>query len=219
MLMSLFQGLLDLLAPARCAACASPLAEPAAVFCAACAPLVEPRQPDAVGLPYRALFHYGGPVADAIRRLKYGGCSEVASALGPALTDAVADWHDKLDAVTAVPLWPRKLHRRGYNQSGLLARHVARGLGLPFQPLWLERAREGQRQVGQSRVARLAQVRGAFAARPQVRDQRVLLIDDVRTTGATLDEAARALESAGATAVYQLVLAEADERGAYTPLY
>jgi ComF family protein len=218
MLKGLFEGLLDLLAPARCAACNSLLNGIGAPFCPACSPLLEWLEPDAVGLPYRALFRYGGPAADAIRRLKYEGSSEIASALGPALTEAVLDWQTKLDAVTAIPLSPRKLRVRGYNQSGLLARQVARGLGLPFQPRWLTRVREGQRQVGQTRHARLAQARGAFAASPQVSGRAVLLLDDVRTTGATLDEAGRVLEQAGASAVYRLVLAEADERGAYTPL-
>lgn len=217
MLRDLFDGLLDLLAPAACAACASRVAtsEP---FCGACAPLLEPLPADAAGLPYRALYRYGGPIADAIRRLKYEGFSEVAAAVAPLLIDTVSDWQPALDAVCAIPITPRKLRTRGYNQSCLLARHVARGLDLPFRPSGLRRVREGARQVGQGRAARLAQAHGAFEADLRVRDLRILLIDDVRTTGATLREASRALEAAGARTVHQLVLAEADERTAYTPL-
>lgn len=229
MLSRVFDGLLDLLAPQRCSACASIFssqAEPRAStlshsgepFCAACSPLLEPLQRD-VGLPYRALFRYGGPIADAIRRLKYEGVSEVARALGPELSAAVLDWQNTLDAVTAIPLAAGKLRTRGYNQSGLLARQVASSLMLPFEPLWLRRAREGQRQVGQSRAARRAQAQGAFVGSPRARGKVVLVIDDVRTTGATLAAASSALEQAGASAVYQLVLAEAEERAGYGPLY
>jgi len=217
MLKELFEGLLELLAPRRCAACGSLLGEQGEPLCAACSPLLEPLEPD-VGLPYRALFRYGGPIADAIRRLKYEGMSEVASAMGPSLSDAVIDWQPRLHAVTAVPLAGAKLRTRGYNQSGLLARQVADRLALPFEPLWLRRVREGQRQVGQSKAARLAQTQGAFVASPHAHGKTILLVDDVRTTGATLSAAALALEQAGALAVYQLVLAEADERRAYAPL-
>lgn len=218
MLQRVFHGLLDLLAPSTCAACDATLDEGEHGFCPACEPLIESLLDEATS-SYRALFRYGGPIAEAIQRLKYQGRSDVARGLSTHLADAVADLRGRVDVVTAVPLSREKLRKRGYNQSGLLAQPIAKALLVPFRPLWLTRVREVGRQVGQSRAMRLRQTRDAFAARTEVRDKLVLLIDDVRTTGATLAAASDALLQAGARDVYQLVLAEADDRASVAPLY
>jgi ComF family protein len=218
MLTRVFSGLLDLLAPRSCVSCTSYLNEQERAFCPACEPLLEPLIDEATS-SYRALYRYGGPVAEAIQRLKYQGCSEVARALSMDLANAVIDLRGRVDAVTAIPLSRAKLRTRGYNQSGLLARCVARSLMVPCRPRWLHRTHEMGRQVGQSRATRVAQTRDAFAAQPAVRGKRVLLVDDVRTTGATLLAATDALLRGGAHDVYQLVLAEADDRSEGASLY
>lgn len=208
MIGAIFSGIVDLLAPPGCAACAAPLAVRESPFCTACEPLVEPL--DLAHEGFHALFRYGGPVAAAIRRLKYEGFSEVAQAFSADLRAAAAGLPDGLDAVTAIPLTRKRLRERGYNQSGLIARQVARARSLPYRPYWLERVREAHPQAGQSRAQRLAQVHGAFVASPKVAGKTLVVVDDVRTTGATLADATRALHEAGARAVVQLTLAFAD---------
>ena len=114
-----------------------------------------------------------------------------------------------IDVVVPVPLHPRRLAERGYNQAALLAAPVARRLGVPFAPCALARVRDTPQQVVMDRASRLLNVAGAFAVRDRtfVAGGRVLLIDDVRTTGATLDGCARALHEVGARAILALVLA------------
>jgi ComF family protein len=195
----LFSGLLDLLAPPTCPACGLP-DEPRPgplSLCPACAPLVEPapaaQQPPANDA---ALCLYQGPLADAIRRFKYADQRQLLRYFAPLLTAAAQHYAGRVDAVVPVPLHPRKLRARGWNPAALLARPVAATLGVPLRTSWLRRARETAVQAGLSREARLHNVRGAFVAKPAP-PARVLLVDDVRTTGATLLEAAECLTAQG----------------------
>jgi predicted amidophosphoribosyltransferase len=112
------------------------------------------------------------------------------------------------DIVTAIPATPGRYRKRSYHQAELIARSLAKNLGLPYRPL-LGRF-EAPSQVGASRDVRLERVKGTFwAKRPQyTTGQRVLVIDDVLTTGATLDEAANVLDAAGATKVWGAVVAK-----------
>jgi len=109
-----------------------------------------------------------------------------------------------------VPLSRERQDGRGFNQSLLIARRLA-GDALPVIPGWLARMRDTPSQVGQDREARHANVAGAFACPDPaaVRGQRILLLDDVATTGATLDACARALRAAGVASVHALVVAKA----------
>lgn len=114
----------------------------------------------------------------------------------------------EVDVVAPVPLHPRRLAERGYNQAALLASPVARGLRVPLVPRALTRVDDTPQQVMLDRAARLVNLEGAFsAARARVRGTRVLLVDDVRTTGATLDACTNVLREAGAIDVLSLVLA------------
>jgi ComF family protein len=115
------------------------------------------------------------------------------------------------DLVIPIPLhWRRRLSR-GYNQSAILAEHVARRLDRPCQETWLRRTRNTPQQTTQTEASRWDNVRGAFSAKPRpgLKGRRVLLIDDVLTTGSTCSEAARALRLAGAARVVVAVLAHA----------
>jgi ComF family protein len=205
-------GLLDLLDPPCCPACTFPLDRDAseAGFCAACGPLVElapaRMRPPEVNA---AVLVYAGPAADAIRRFKYAGQTAIAGPLARLLVAAALAYAGAIDAVVPMPLHPSKLRARGWNPSLVLARPVARALGVPLRPLWLSRMRATRVQAGLSSVDRLRNVYGAFRARA-VPGCRVLLIDDVRTTGATLSEAARELETRG-HAVTTLALAWAPD--------
>ncbi len=117
---------------------------------------------------------------------------------------------DQIDVVIPVPLHPRRLRWRGYNQSLELAVPVARALNAPALPKALERVRDTVPQSRLSGTERLSNLAGAFKADPEaVAEKRVLLVDDVSTTGSTLRECSKALNAAGAKAVDVLVLAVA----------
>jgi len=193
-------GFLSLLAPPRCAGCDAP-GEGSAIFCASCTPLIE-----RVAGP-GAVFEYGGPVADAIQRFKYEGRSELAALLGSLMAGAAAPWAGKVDAVVPVPLHWRRRRERGYDQAALLAMPVAKALGVVPLLRGLRRVRNTPSQVQLPHGERQRNVAGAFAPRQLRGLRRVLLIDDVRTTGATLCAASRALAAGGVSEVHTLVLA------------
>ncbi|MFK7984385.1 MAG: ComF family protein [Sandaracinaceae bacterium] len=202
----LSHGLLDLLAPLRCAACDFPLPSGLDGFCEGCGLLLDPVSDVTVD---RAAYLHGGPLAEAIARYKYQGRSELAGPLARLLVEAARPLAGRFDLIASVPLHPRRLRARGYDQTALWVGPLARALGgRPAREL-LERRRDTPPQVGLSADARAANVRGAFSL-PQparVQDQRVLLIDDVRTTGATLAACAERVLAAGAATVETLVLA------------
>lgn len=198
-------GLLDLLAPRSCPGCDLDLPPGAMGACGACEPLLE-RLPRERGLD--APFAYGGPLADAIRRLKYAGRTDLAAPLGALFADACGAMNGRVDRVVPVPLHPSRLRARGFNQAALLAAPVARKLGVPLETHALRRVRATDAQAGLDASARADNVRGCFVSRP-VRG-RILVLDDVRTTGATFADVARALREAGAAEVLVLALAAAE---------
>jgi len=207
MLQRLVSGLLDLLSPPRCAACGALLEARVMGFCDACAPLLERAPRDLTSARDAAACLYGGPLRDALHRLKYEGASELAPALARLLAKPAGSFAGRVDCVAVVPLHARKLRQRGYNQSALLARPIARLLGVPCVPRLLVRTRDSGAQVGKNRSDRIGQLTGAMRASRRARARTVLLIDDVRTSGATLAEARRALYEAEVRDVYTLVLA------------
>jgi ComF family protein len=196
------------LAPPRCAACDGRVALLAA-FCPDCARAVLP--PDPPATPCLAAFAYGGPIARAVARLKYEQRPDLARPLGDLLAARIAREAAALRApvVVPVPLHPRRLAERGYNQSALLARRVARHLGGVPRALALARVRDTQPQATLGAAARRSAVAGAFEARHprQVAGQAVILVDDVCTTGATLDACTLVLVRAGAASVTRAVVA------------
>jgi len=160
----------------------------------------------------RAPYIYEGLLMTAIHELKYARKTHLARSLGPLLASYAARWlgnpADKL-LVMPVPLHPRKLRQRGFNQSLLLARHVASRLEADLDYLSLRRTRFTQPQTRLTSDERKKNVRRAFGVvEPTgLKGRAVLLIDDVATTGSTLNECARVLKKAGVKEVYGLVLA------------
>ena len=145
----------------------------------------------------RAALSFDGVAHDMIVGLKYFNARTVVGPLGvriAALVDAT-----QIDVVTWAPTSATRLRRRGYDQAELLARAVARRLDRPCRPL-LRRSHRGSTQTGRSRFDRQHSP-PEFRARRLWRAERVLVIDDVLTTGATLRSAAAALRSAGASSV------------------
>lgn len=196
------RGAVRLLQPPLCPHCGQMLnAEP---VCLACPP---------GGYRFRALrawAEYNGPLRNAIHRLKYKGDMGLGEILARPMVELLCRLGWEVDLVCPVPLGVARQQQRGYNQATLLALPLALACGLPYRPQALRKIRQTRTQVGLSRSERRENVAGAFQADAQrVQDRTVLVVDDVATSGATLDACAAALLSAGARAVYGLTLARA----------
>lgn len=153
---------------------------------------------------------YNGLVRDLIHRFKYGGDQSLAPLLAnltlPCLEDSRFSGRS-FDAIVPVPLHPLRERERGFNQAGLLALELGRTAGLPVAAL-LRRKRDTAHQARFDRARRLKNLEGAFCTRGKVgQDTRLLLVDDVCTTGITLDVCARVLLEAGASEVCAVTMA------------
>jgi ComF family protein len=197
----------ELVAPTRCAACEERVG-PRVLFCEACGASVLP--PTDRGRTHDAVFEYGGAVATAIARFKYAGRSDLAgrfSGIMAARAHVLAP--PGVDLVVPVPLHPWRLVERGFDQAALLSAPIARQIGVEHGARALLRTRATPPQASLDRAARSGNVANAFrcASPASVAGRRVLLVDDVRTTGATLSACAEALYAAGVAEVRTLVLA------------
>jgi len=211
---------MDFFLPPICPACRSGSAGREGL-CAACLDAAAPEPAWAEGVAALAATGsaaaYRGLAEEMIKALKYSGRLAMVRPLGGLLANLLARTAagpaQACDILAPVPLHPRRLTERGFNQSLLLTKELARQAGLRarLSPGLLQRVRYTRPQVELNGFERAANVRGAFAvaASAGVRGRRVLLIDDVCTTGATLRECAAALRSAGAAEVVALTVARA----------
>lgn len=164
--------------------------------------------------PFRAMRSwvvFDGPMRKVIHALKYGKNN---GGLGYSLAPGLADFYQSLewtvDMIVPIPLSAQRLQQRGYNQVDLVARPFADLLGVAYLPRALEKIRHTETQVGKTKTERKDNVRGAFRGSPQlVAGKSVLILDDVATTGSTLQAASLALQEAGAARVFALTLARA----------
>lgn len=158
----------------------------------------------------RAVFRYEGGSRRLITGYKYYDRTLATPMFARWLARAGAAQLAQTDVIVPVPLHRWRLLRRRYNQSALLARELGRISHVPVCVDALQRTRHTPQQAGLTREERLENVRGAFAASPkktsQIEGKRVMLVDDVLTTGATLHACTDALKAAGAQAVYILTL-------------
>lgn len=214
MLAQFWQNTLDLIFPPQCSGCD----RVGWVWCPVCdddlraIPLPD-LKPLLVRLPpLRVLAATGtheGPLADAVRALKYQGAQRVALPLGERLVTSLRQLNWTFDRIVPVPLHSNRLKQRGYNQATQLASVVAQAFDRPCTPDTLRRQRDTPPQVGLNREQRHANVRDAFIVMHDVKGQVILLVDDVRTTGATLQACAQALHSAAAKAVMGITVTTA----------
>jgi len=161
----------------------------------------------------RSFGAYSPRMSRAILLLKYGNVTPLGAWFARRLAGLVASQPQGFaaDAVVPVPLDRGRLRERGYNQAELIARPLARLLGIPFRSYLLVRTRPRPNKLRLTRRERWETVRGAYATQKtaQVDKLRVILVDDVFTTGATLDACSRALKAAGAARVVGLTVARA----------
>jgi len=143
---------------------------------------------------------FTGRARDVVLGLKYRNRRQVGRHLAGLVVNQIVEHgdHTRVDVVTWAPTSAARRRERGFDQGELLARHIAAQLGVPCRRL-LDRASAVGPQTGRTRRERLAG--SVFRARPDVRDRRILVVDDVVTTGATMTHAAQALTAAGASDV------------------
>jgi ComF family protein len=227
---------LDAVLPPLCPSCRAPLAD-AGGLCPACwarVSFIAPPWCERLGIPFvydpgpgvlsmeaiadppsygraRAAVRYDDVARDLVHRLKYGDRLDLAASMGRWMARAGRELLDDADALVPVPLHWRRLWGRRFNQAAALARAAAAEKGLPVLTAAFKRRRATAQQVGLSRSARAVNVQGAFAVTPEGRaaicGKRLILVDDVLTSGATVDACARALLRAGARNVDVLVFA------------
>lgn len=159
----------------------------------------------------RGVFDYAGPIGDAVRRAKYGRSPESMDQVARRLRQAIcADSFGDLDAVVPVPLHPRRVRARGYCPPLVLAHAVSKALGVPLKRRGLRRIKDTPEQAGLNDRARRLNTRGAFQCTRDWRGKRLLLVDDVMTTGATFNAVALCLKKSGAIWVAAVAAASVD---------
>jgi ComF family protein len=165
----------------------------------------------------RAAVTFDDVARGLVHKLKYADRLDLAAPMARLMLQAGTDLMGSAEIIVPVPLHPIRLWRRKFNQAALLARHVAAATALPVEAGALVRRRRTPSQTALGRNARRANVAGAFAvphgAAHRIEGRRVLLVDDVYTTGATLDACAQVLRRAGAAGVDALTFARVVEFG------
>jgi len=201
LLCSRCQSALPHLPPPLCAKCGKPLS--VGTICHDCE-----NRPTAID-GIRSIFPFNGVVRQAILQFKYQNVKALAPPLAQLMGKYLHVHPLPADTLVPVPLHPRRLRERGYNQSSLLAKELGKLASLPIAEGSLLRLKTTPPQTRTiSAKKRLSNVAGAFTCRDQrLAGKRILLIDDVCTSGATLDACATALKAAGATSIWGLTLA------------
>jgi competence protein ComFC len=192
---------LPTLLPPLCPNCGRP--QVSGIVCPDC----RQRQTEIDGI--RSPFRFDEVIRKAIHQLKYRNLKTISTCLAELLADYLRSNPLLGDALVCVPLHPRRLRERGYNQSSLLAKELGKRIDMPVIEDCLIRVKQAQPQVRAVDVAeRRRNVDDAFLCRDErVSGKQIILIDDVCTSGATLESCAKALKNKGATSVWGLTLA------------
>ena len=226
------QQLLDLLYPPKCISCQRSGQGSLCPTCRAAITFIRPPICQKCGYPNRqsvphcwqcqhhdlcyldairaVALYDDNPLQTAIRKFKYQNNRTAVQVLASFLVDCYHSHHLKTDLIVPVPLHPKRQKERGYNQSLMLAERLSMALRQPMDTKSLVRQRVTQSQMSLKGAERKANVADAFQCQSdKLRDKTILLIDDVCTTGATLNACAQALKNSGVAAVFGLTLARA----------
>ncbi|MBR5681869.1 MAG: ComF family protein [Ruminococcus sp.] len=197
--------LLHLFFPTRCPVCGGYIGAMER-FCGECAKKLT-RYEDSFSIEgaesFTAAFVYDDKVKSAVFLLKDGICGNAGYALGGELADRLnAEGIVKdIDVIVPAPMHRRDVRRRGFNQSAIIAKELGRILNIPTDNKSVTKTRHTHTQKGLGKVGRAVNLRSAFAASDDLRGKRVLLVDDICTTGSTLREITAAIKKAGAASV------------------
>ncbi|MDX1629840.1 MAG: ComF family protein [Fulvivirga sp.] len=210
---------ISLFFPHYCTACKQALAKGEKLICLSCFYQIPKTDSHLSGDNYIATKFYGkiqlshvfaffkferkGRVQKILHQLKYGGKPELGEMLGQQYGEVLVSqqYEQAFDVVTAVPLHKSKQRRRGYNQSEAFGRGLAQSMGLPYMSM-IKRIKNSATQTRRSRLNRWENVSQVFEpTSPKIAGQRILLVDDVITTGATLESCGLVLQQAGAKSV------------------
>ena len=215
--MKSFDLLLELLFPRKCTFCHR-LTQNGAAVCPRCREKLPYTQFSArQDFPHlEACFsplYYTDTVRQSLLRYKFGGLRMYAAVYGEFLAKCIDENHVSCDSITWVPLSRQRLRTRGYDQARLLAEDLSRRLSVPCEPLLRKKRNNPRQSVTGNAEKRRRNVKGVYEALPSadLKGKRVLLVDDIVTTGATLSEAASVLRKAGAASVIGLTLARRKE--------
>lgn len=237
----ILRRIVDFALPPTCALCRSLIAEPGGLCprCWSTLRFIERPYCERLGTPFsfdlgegalsapaiadppefdrlRAVAVFDGGARDLVHDLKYRDRTHLARPMGRMMARSGRDLLDDADLILPVPLHPLRLWRRRFNQSALLAREIAQASGITLSTNALRRVRRTRRQVGLERQARIDNMRGAFALTDpsEIAGRKVVLVDDVFTTGATVASATKVLKRAKAARVDVLVFARVVDPGA-----
>ena len=212
----LLSRILDLLYPPKCVLCTALLKEGEIELCESCSK-IKPIH----GLIHRGSFFdhccsvypYKDPVSSAVKRLKFGGREHYASCFGKLLARKLVQEEQSFDAITWVPVSPKRKRKRGYDQAQLIALAVGKELDVPVLPTLKKIRHNAPQAMEASAAARRANVLDAYVSLypSQIAGKRFLVVDDVITSAATLSECCRILKMAGAKSLICGTFAAAGE--------
>ncbi len=226
-LANLWNDFVDLIFLRCCEACDQSLVGNELVICTACR-VALPRvktdsilsdtlkekfahMPEVAGIASFLLFTKKGKVQKLLHALKYKGRSEVGTEIGFMFGQELSEQNQLPDAqlIISVPLHKKRIANRGYNQSDILAEGFSKATNIPWSGMILKRTRNTSSQTGKTKMERRENVRDVFMVKNAVSQKRVILIDDVLTTGATLEACIHALKAGGCETFYIFTIAAA----------
>ena len=199
------RAFLNIIYPPLCQACGTRLSENAGL----CTKCIQAIQKNEYGI---AACDYEGALKEALHKFKYSGVLSPLKALSPILLEFIEKNIDteNIDAIIPIPLYHAKLRERGFNQSRLLSIPISKRYNIPISGNILIKTKPTSPQSNLNRKERLKNLKGAFTVKKNalLTGKRVLLVDDVYTTGATIDEASRVLMKAGVSNIKIVTLAK-----------